>query len=335
MKILLIQTAFIGDVILATALLEELHASFPSADIDFLLRKGNETLFNGHPFLHNLLVWDKKKSKLFNLAKIIRKVRNEKYDLAINLHRFASSGMVMFLSAAKQKIGFDKNPFSFCYDKKIKHTIGDGKHEVERNGELISSLTKEQSGNKIFLPRLYPQPSDLEKIRQYQSSPYICIAPASVWFTKQFPAHKWIEFIDLLNDRYKVYLLGSAGDSDLCRQITSKVKNQSNAQSLAGELSLLQSAALMQGAGMNYVNDSAPMHLASAVNAPMNAVFCSTVPAFGFGPLSKRSFVIETAEKLDCRPCGLHGYAACPKGHFRCAESIAVEGLLKNLDASA
>jgi heptosyltransferase-2 len=94
---------------------------------------------------------------------------------------------------------------------------------------------------------------------------------------------------------------------------------------LAEELSLLASAALMEGAAMNYVNDSAPLHIASAMNAPVTAIFCSTVPAFGFGPLRENGRVVETAEKLDCRPCGLHGHRACPKGHFRCALGIGVE----------
>jgi heptosyltransferase-2 len=89
---------------------------------------------------------------------------------------------------------------------------------------------------------------------------------------------------------------------------------------MAGKLSLLESAAIMAGARMNFVNDSAPMHLASAVNAPVTAVFCSTVPAFGFGPLSDNAFIAETTIPLDCRPCGLHGYTVCPKGHFKCAE---------------
>lgn len=79
---------------------------------------------------------------------------------------------------------------------------------------------------------------------------------------------------------------------------------------------------------MNYVNDSAPLHIASAMNAPVTAIFCSTVPAFGFGPLRENGRVVETLEKLDCRPCGLHGHQACPKGHFKCALGIAPEAAL-------
>jgi ADP-heptose:LPS heptosyltransferase len=205
LKILVIQTAFIGDVVLATPVIEKINKFYPGAEIDFLLRKGNEGLFTGHPFLHKVITWNKRQDKFSNLFGIINEVRRSKYDIAVNLQRFASSGLVMFLSGAKEKIGFDKNPFSFCYTKKVKHVIGNGKHETERNLELITSLTDDSA----MLPRLYPQSIDIEYVKQYKNQPYICIAPASVWFTKQLPAHKWVELINNLKGKYSVYLLGS------------------------------------------------------------------------------------------------------------------------------
>jgi len=336
LKILIIQTAFIGDVVLATPIIEKLHQHYPEAKIDFLLRKGNESLFTGHPFLNTVLIWDKKTNKTANLIRLTGEIRRIKYDMVINLQRFASSGLITFFSGAKEKIGFDKNPFSFCYTKKIKHIIGNGKHEVERNLELIASFTD----SELQKPRLYPTPSDYESVKEYKAWPYICIAPSSVWFTKQFPAHKWVEFLDKVSG-YKIYLLGAASDIDLCNEIVNSSypkgihSDNKNIISLAGKLSFLQSAALMQDAVMNYSNDSAPMHIASAVNASVTAVFCSTIPAFGFGPLSTKSFIVETKEKLDCRPCGLHGYKACPEKHFKCAETIRPEQLLETLNASA
>jgi len=329
LKILVIQTAFIGDVVLATPVIEKLHKHFPDARIDFLLRKGNESLFTGHPFLHNVLIWDKKTNKTSNLIKLIKQIRSTKYDMVINLHRFASSGLITFLSGAKERIGFDKNPFSFCYTKKIKHVIGNGKHEAERNLELIASYTDKE----FIKPRLYPSPADFDDVKKYKISPYICIAPSSVWFTKQFPAHKWVEFLNKIAT-CKVYLLGSGSDADLCDRIihTSSYKNIEN---LAGKLSFLQSAALMKDAVMNYSNDSAPLHIASSVNAPVTAVFCSTIPAFGFGPLSDKSFIVEIKEKLYCRPCGLHGYKACPQKHFKCAEMISPDQLIETLESQA
>jgi heptosyltransferase-2 len=82
---------------------------------------------------------------------------------------------------------------------------------------------------------------------------------------------------------------------------------------------------------MNFVNDSAPMHFASAVNAPVTAIFCSTVPDFGFGPLSEDSAVVEVRSGLSCRPCGLHGYRECPEKHFKCAYEINMNELINRI----
>ena len=324
-KILIIQTAFIGDVILATSLIEKLYAVYPEAQIDFVLRKGNEGLLENHPFIHKVWIWDKKKNKHRNFLKLLKQIRLEKYDAAINAQRFFSTGVLTAFSAAKIKIGFDKNPLSFLFTKKITHRIGTPAaylHETDRNNMLIAEFT----GDKVCRPQLYPSIEDFKRVEKYKTTNYICIAPTSVWFTKQFPGKRWVEFIQSL-EKFDgaIYLLGGNADNKACEEI----KNQTNTRvvNLAGQLSLLQTAALMQGATMNYVNDSAPMHIASSMNAPVAAIYCSTVPYFGFGPLSDKSYVIETEKPLDCRPCGLHGFKACPKGHFHCANNINIQDL--------
>jgi ADP-heptose:LPS heptosyltransferase len=327
-KILIIQSASIGDVILATPIIEKLHFHFPEAAIDFLLKKGNQSLFDSHPFLHHVLIWDKSKEKYKNLLGLISFIRNQKYDCVINVQRFASSGLMTAFSESKLKIGFNKNPFSLLFNKKIKHTIRQGiRHEAERNLDLVRSFTDDTS----FPVRLYPSQQNYAKMSQYKTVRYITISPASLWFTKQFPTEKWIEFIRQIKQDFCIYFLGSTKDNEICEQII-KVSGYNNALNLSGKISFLESAALMKDAQMNYVNDSAPMHLASAVNAATTAVFCSTVPEFGFGPLSDNSVIVQTSENLDCRPCGLHGYIECPKKHFKCALTIDKDKLLKRLD---
>ena len=130
-----------------------------------------------------------------------------------------------------------------------------------------------------------------------------------------------------LPDRYAIYLMGGPDDRSLSEAIIQMTTTKSPVN-LCGELTFLQSAALMKHAHMNYVNDSAPMHFASAVNAPVATVYCSTVPEFGYGPLSDIKHIIERREPLYCRPCGLHGYATCPQGHFKCAMDIEEGQLL-------
>lgn len=320
-SVLIIQTAFIGDVILSTALIESLYYKFPKTQIDFVVRKGNEQLLQGHPLLREVIVFDKSR-KFINLVKLIRKIRKTQYDFVINVQRFATTGLMTVLSGAKTTIGFDKNPLSFLFTRKVPHRI-EGKHEIERNHALIEAIV----GKDGRRPRLYPTSEQVEKVKPFKIQPYITVSPASVWFTKQFPAAKWIEFLTVVPDHLGIFLLGAGNDRMLCESILQGTSRK-NLINLAGELSMLESAALMKDAHMNYVNDSAPMHLASAMNAPVTAIYCSTVPSFGFGPLSDKSFIVETIEKLDCRPCGLHGHRACPLDHFDCAMTIQKEQLL-------
>ncbi len=316
-QILVIQTAFIGDVILATSLLETLHLGLPDAVIDIAVRKGNEALFHGHPFLRDVLAWDKKGSKYKSLFKLLRHIRKQRYDHVVNLQRYGATGLLTAFSGAGSTAGFDKNPFSFLFTHRYPHRFEEGVHETDRNYLLAGSITDAA----LQKPKLYPRGIDYRNISHLQEAPYYCIAPTSVWFTKQFPPGQWERLIGLLPSQHPVYLLGGPADAPTAEKLAGGRANVSN---LCGKLSLLESAALMEGALMNYVNDSAPMHLCSAVNAPVCAVYCSTIPGFGYGPLSDRSFVIQTPETLLCRPCGIHGHRTCPEGHFRCATGIDV-----------
>ncbi|HET6992046.1 MAG TPA: glycosyltransferase family 9 protein, partial [Bacteroidia bacterium] len=208
-KILLIQTAFTGDVVLATPVLEKLHRFFPEAKIDFLLAKGNEGLLKDHPFVNEVLVFDKKNQKLRNIFRLLSKIRKRKYDLVVNLKRQGSSGFLTGFSGAKEKIGYEKSPFAFLLTKKFRHEIGPdasgGKHEVRRNLELIEALTDARPER----PKLYPSEADRKFISYHQHlGDYVCIAPTSVWFTKQWPEEKWVELIKLIPLSIRIYLLG-------------------------------------------------------------------------------------------------------------------------------
>jgi len=328
-KILVIQTASIGDVILSTPVIESLHSKFPDAKIDFLLKKGTDSLFKAHPFLNQVIVWDKSKRKYPNFLRILKNVRQTNYDYVINIQRFASTGFLTAFSHAKTSIGFDKNPFSLFFTQRIKHIISEKEtplHEVDRNLLLISGLV----GNQLRSIKLYPSEDDYHQVEKYKGGSYICIAPTSLWFTKQYPEAKWADFVQKLDPEIKIYFLGSGNDTLACQHII-ETAHHPNAFNLSGKLNFLESAALMEHATMNFVNDSAPQHLASAVNAPVTSIFCSTVPGFGFGPLSDDSVIIETTEKLSCRPCGLHGYRTCPEKHFKCALTIQTEQLLNRI----
>lgn len=313
-RILFIQTAFLGDVILATAAFSEAKRLFPEAEIDVVVKKGNESLLENNPQLTHVFTFDKKAGKFKEIFRLRKVFKKRQYDIVFNFQRFGSSGILTLLSGAKKMYGFKKNPFSFAFTKSFEHTIGDGTHEVERNMQLLLEF----GAVKKVRPVLYPSEKQFDKVAKYKQKTYYCLAPASVWFTKQLPEKKWVELIHTLGQEASIYLLGAPSDGELCERIIA-ASNQSNVVNLSGKLSLLESAALMKDAQRNYVNDSGPLHIASAMNAPVTAFFLSTIPAFGFGPLSDDSQILDVGE-LYCRPCGLHGFKACPEGHFKCSE---------------
>lgn len=335
-KILFIQTAFLGDVILSTALIEQWKAFYPEDEVDVLIRKGNEGVFQHHPKIHELLIWDKQKNKTANLVRLIWKIRQKKYDKIFNLQRFFSTGLMLLFSGARETVGFQKNPLSIFFTRRFSHDINaDGSpHEVQRNHQLIQCYTDAT----FALPKIYlPNKRTVVSNHSIPQS-FITIAPASVWFTKQYPEEKWIHFLKKLPDSMAIVLLGSKSDFQLCDRICKVVKlnrPHANMINLAGQLTISESAELMKEARMNYVNDSAPLHIASAVNAAVCAIFCSTLPEFGFGPLSDQAHIVQTSLKLNCRPCGLHGKKACPEGHFKCALEIRDDSLIEALNGKA
>jgi heptosyltransferase-2 len=128
-----------------------------------------------------------------------------------------------------------------------------------------------------------------------------------------------------LAQRATVVIIGSADDHELAAEIANAA--QGRAVDATGKLSLLASAELIRRCALLVTNDSAPQHLASAMNTPTLTIFGPTVPEFGFGPLADRSTTVGL-DSLACRPCDRHGPVACPLKHWKCMREIGVDRLL-------
>jgi lipopolysaccharide heptosyltransferase II len=327
--ILIIQTAFIGDTILASHFARTVKEQYPDSKIHFFLRKGNESVIQGLPFIEKTWIWDKAGGKTRNLFRLIRELRKIKFDMVFNLHRHFNSGLVTALMKSSFRAGFRQNPLSFFYSRKINHQIPDprGWHEVQRNLELIPDF-KIVENSKIYKPELPLQEKNFKKVEPYLNENYFVLAPASVWFTKAWSEEKYQTLTQELVKLGKVYFVGGPGDKDLCDRIR---MNHPETINLCGTLNLLDSAVLMKKAKRVIVNDSAPLHLASCVNAKTTAIFCSTIPQFGYTPLADDSVVIDVGNSLSCRPCGIHGHKNCPLGHFKCSMDIDIQKVLATI----
>lgn len=322
MKVLLIQTASLGDTILATAAAVSIKKTYPDAEVHFLCKDSTKHILEDHPWIDRVWVWDKSKFKYRNLHNLIKKLRNYRFDAAVNFQRHLTTAVLLAFIKANKKALFRSHFLSFFFRHKLRHVLR-SKHEVERNLELLRLIFPEVS---YALPVI-----SVKKPENFEPRvPYITIFPGSLWKTKQTPLEKWIEFINILPSSIAVYILGSKSDRSLGDEIVAKATRE-NVFNLCGDFSLLEVAFLMKGALMNYTNDSAPAHIATATGAPVTTVFCSTIPDFGFYPLSPVSYVVEVDEDLACRPCGIHGRHRCPEKHFDCGKKIDVKKLLQNL----
>lgn len=314
MKVLIIQTAFLGDAILMSGMVESIAQFDASIEVHVLVRKGHGVLFENNPNVAKVWEFDKSNGKLRHILKLAKNFRKVSFDVIFNCHRFASSGVIALGAGAKRVIGFDKNPLSFLFSKRVRHEFTKEVHEVDRNHKLLQLVWP-----KIHLikSKLYPSKAEYSKVSEIiNARSFVVIAPSSIWFTKQYPVKRWRNLIEKLGDK-RVFLIGAKSDKTTCKAIASGFENT---KVLAGNLSLMESVALIAKAEKVFACDSAPTHMASAMNVETHSVFCSTTAEFGFGPISDKNKVHETKLDLECRPCGIHGKKACPKGHFKCSE---------------
>lgn len=329
-KILIVQTAFLGDVILTLPMLQSIKKNFPDSSIDFLCIPGTAGVLKNNPYLSEVVMYDKRNSGIKGFAKLVRKLKSKKYDFLISPHRSYRTSVISYLSSAGQTISFQNSSLNFLYDVITNY---DGSvHEIKRNLNLLKAIGIEE--NEIVRPELFPGEGDKEKAESFfkgknisSQDKIIAIAPGSVWFTKRFPAEKFVKVCDLLNDDlHKIILIGGHADRFVSEFILKNSLNK-NIIDATGNFSILESAELIRRSDLLITNDSAPLHIANAVGTKVIAIFGATIPQFGFYPFGKDDVIIETSG-LNCRPCSIHGGNKCPINTFVCMKSISEEKII-------
>lgn len=322
-KFLIVQTAFIGDVILATPLAQAVRARFAPCQVDFMVIPAAANLLDRNSSIDRVLVFDKRGEQrgaaaLWRFAKALRA---EKYDVAIVPHRSLRSALLVWLARIPQRIGFDRSAGAFLFTQRVRYQE---KHEVERNLDLLQPFGTIPEKLK---PRVEWDESDAARVAEFIKNvdtkrTWCALAPGSVWATKRWPADRFARLaLTLIAELHAtIFLIGGKSDAGLCNEIQQSAGE--NCLNLAGMLSLRQSAALLDRCAVLISNDSAPTHLGVATNCKVLTIFGPTVPRFGFAPYGEGHSVIE--HDLPCRPCSAHGSQKCPIGTHACMQEIAV-----------
>lgn len=321
---LVIQTAFLGDLILSVPTLRRLKQIYPEDKLIVLCKKGlGEFLIKEH-IADEVIEVEKSDSRSYrNAAGEISQfqIRN-----IYCLHRSLRSQLFAAGIKAEKKIGFASFAGFWIFDDLIDYRAGNP--EVIRQFAILETsdadtFEKLHSADFVGLNSVgsekvpaffaFKPPSATKKLSQR-----VAIFPGSVWATKKWTASGFTELASLLTGAgYKVDILGGAGETALCEGIAAQVPGTSvqTGHSIAETIRAISNYDLVIS------NDSAPTHMAAYNNTPVITIFGPTTLKQGFRPWSDNSAVIENFQ-LTCRPCGKHGHNECPLTHHNCMKSI-------------
>ncbi|MEO5928896.1 MAG: glycosyltransferase family 9 protein [Candidatus Kapaibacterium sp.] len=323
-SVLIIQSGFLGDAVLASGMLRAIAASGANVRVGLVVRGEFGDLFAGHPVLSELHRFDKKRKG--GTRELIDEIRARDYDAALLPHRSLRSAYAIRRSGIRRRVGFRQSEAPFLLTDRVEYDIT--RHETDRNAALLQRIGI-NSRRADRSPWLIPGTEALRSVRERMGDkmPFIAVAPGSVWGTKRWNPSGFAAVIAGLRGRgMRVVMIGSGGERDLCRAI-GREAGLDERDVLAGELGLPELLAMIALAERVISNDSAPIHLAESVGTPVTAIFGPTVPEFGFAPRGEGSVALGT-EGLPCRPCGIHGSDRCPIGTHECMTSITPEVVL-------
>lgn len=334
-KILLIRFGSLGDVVLATSLIRMLRTAYPVAQIDFMVKREYAELLKCNPHLSSVI---ELRSDDRDELKVLKEgIRRERYDAIVDLHNSLRSRYLRAFSGARYVRVVNKRVGERSFLVRFKLNFYHGMVPVaERYLETVRKfgVRDDGGGSEIYVPEEIVQSVSvlLGKYKLERHGTVIGMAPMAKHFTKRWLPERFVEFgVRAAKETgAKILVLGSREETDVCGDIAQMINagaGTNAADSLAGRISLIETAAVLDHCTLVLSNDTGIMHIAAARRKKVVAIFGSTVREFGFYPYRTESIVLEKAG-LPCRPCSPIGLERCPQGHFKCMREIGVEEVL-------
>ncbi len=324
--LLVVQTSFLGDVVLTAPLVTALRRHLRPRRVAVLVRPESAPVLVGHPDVDAILVDDKRGADrgTLGLLRAARRLRAERFDLAVSPHRSWRTALLLAAAGIPRRIGFDeRGRGAFLYHQRVARDRR--RHDVERNLALARALGARTDGVAMHVPVQAAAAARAAALLPSGSGPLIGVAPGSAWATKRWTPGGFAAVVDaLIGEGARCVLLGGPDEVALAEDIC--VRSGRRATVLAGRTDLPTLVAVIDRLAVLVANDSAPMHIACARGVPVAAVFCATTPAFGYGPYGVPARVIEA--DLGCRPCARHGGRSCPRGTEDCMRLVAPADVL-------
>ena len=341
-KILIIQIAGIGDLVLATPTLRAVRERFSQSHITLLINSRAKEIIVGSAFVDEVLTLDfDKHSNFFSflmprnfieILRLLKKLREKHFDMTINLFALVRirgvirMALLSYLIGAKYRVGRDTERRGFFLNIKVPERRKSAKHEVERNLDIARILGAEIKDKRL---EIYVSEEDRRYVsdffRQNQiadDSFVIGLNPGA-----SIPSHLWAKekfanLADELARRYqaKIVITGGKNEIELAGQIAGMM--QVKPIIAAGRTTLKQFSVLIERCNLFIANLTGAMHMAVAVKTPLIAIVGSYTQRYLPYGYTDRSIVIK--KDVSCSPC----YKLRCKRHT-CMKLITVEDVLQ------
>lgn len=320
---LVIQTAWLGDVVLTTALIRR-AAERLGASVDVVTIPASAGVLQNNPHVREVLTYDKKDRDrgVRPFLALARKLRARRYAVAYLAQTSLRSALLAWLARIPTRIGFRDAAGARLYTHAV---MSRGEpHQLERLLKLADGAPDRRE------PEIFPSAGDREAVDRLLaeagigSGEFIAVAPGAAWATKRWPYYP--ELVRALAGEVPVAVVGGPGDRADARAIRNALGGLPLADG-TGTLTVLQSGDLIRRAALLVSGDTAPAHLASAVGTPVVEIFGPTAPQYGFAARAAHTRIVEP-DPLPCRPCSIHGPAICPLGHHKCMRDIPIGAVL-------
>ncbi len=321
MKVLLVQTSFLGDVVLSTPLTKRIHELHPGCELWWMTTPLAKPIIAEDPLVAGVITFDKRgeNAGVSGMIRQAKALRAHGFDVVYSLHRSFRTSLVLFMSGIPTRIGFSESRGSWLYSE-VRNRDRAAPHEVLRNLSLLGEVSSTDNAELRVVINESEDHVDIALCKSISvGERYLVMAPGSSWATKIWHSEGFREVGQRFEQLgYKVIVVGAPNESDIGK----KVCQGTSFVNLIGEIGVGEMMRVVKSAALVICNDSFPLHLGSAFKIPTVAVFCSTVPEFGFGPWQNKSVVVGDRE-LSCRPCGRHGHKSCPTGTEACMKVSA------------
>jgi lipopolysaccharide heptosyltransferase II len=333
-KTVVFRLSSIGDIILSSPLLRGLRsAAGPAARIDFVVKKQYAELVKFNPHLSIVHEYDEA-TGLDGLHQLGEELRAEQYGLVVDIHNNLRTKYLRRRCEGAEIVQVSKQGLERWILVHLKKNIyKDNVPVAERYLSTVSrfDVVNDGKGLEIFIPDeiQFGVTSRMGSLRLHRYRKVIGICPGAKHFTKRWPQEKFAAIASRLSREFeaKIFIFGGVDDRQPGTEIAAVIAKETGEQSItnfAGTLRLLETAAAMEYCDLIITNDTGLMHLASARQKKILAIFGSTVKEFGFFPYGTESVVLERND-LSCRPCSHIGRNSCPEKHFRCMNDITAE----------